>query len=126
METTFTEEITLIKISCDECSGIFAISKSWYRRKREEGGSWFCPYCRTGWHAAESECNKLKRQLEQAENKLASERARHDQTKMSLCVQKGENTKLKNRIKKGVCPCCHRYFKNLHRHMVGQHPDYKS
>jgi hypothetical protein len=33
-------------------------------------------------------------------------------------------TKLKQRVANGVCPCCHRSFVNLHRHMAGQHPDY--
>jgi hypothetical protein len=34
-------------------------------------------------------------------------------------------TRIKKRVAAGVCPCCNRSFKDLARHMAGQHPDYK-
>lgn len=34
-------------------------------------------------------------------------------------------TKTRKRIANGVCPCCHRTFQNLARHMAGQHPAYE-
>lgn len=40
-------------------------------------------------------------------------------------AQKGQNTRLKNRIAAGVCPCCNRSFQNVARHMAGQHPDFQ-
>lgn len=66
------------------------------------------------------------------------ERTAHDRTKASRTearrerrdmersrnAYKGQVTKVKNRVSKGVCPCCNRYFKNLHRHMENKHPDY--
>lgn len=125
MNTTFTEKITLIKKTCLSCSGVFAINEDWYERRCKDGGCWRCPYCGTSWFRTETDNIRLERELKEAEKKLASERARHDQTKASLSAQKAVTTRLKNRIKNGVCPCCHRHFKNLHAHMKNQHPDYQ-
>jgi len=36
---------------------------------------------------------------------------------------RGELTKLKKRVTNGVCPCCHRSFQNLRRHMATKHPN---
>lgn len=38
-------------------------------------------------------------------------------------TQKGQLTKLRNRIANGVCPWCQRSFANVARHVEHQHPD---
>lgn len=50
--------------------------------------------------------------------------AQLDQTKAELRAQKAAATRAKKRAANGVCPCCNRTFKQLARHMVGQHPEY--
>ncbi len=126
MDTTINFQVTLIQETCLNCSGVFAVNRQWLQRKRESGGSWYCPYCQTGWHASETENMRLEAKLKSADNRLATEKARHDQTKASLSAQKGVTTRLKNRVKNGVCPCCNRHFKNLHSHMKNQHPDFEN
>lgn len=37
---------------------------------------------------------------------------------------KAAHTRTKNRIAKGVCPCCSRTFLDLQRHMQTKHPDF--
>jgi hypothetical protein len=39
-------------------------------------------------------------------------------------AEKAAKTKIKNRVAKGVCPCCNRTFQNLADHMKSKHPDY--
>lgn len=126
METrTITHRVILETNECLHCGGIYALSKNFLQRRSEIGGSWHCPYCRGGIMYRESDKQKLERDLQCAKNRLAREVARHDQTRASLSAQKGVNTRLKNRVSKGVCPCCNRYFKNLHRHMENKHPGYR-
>ena len=125
MNNTIDFQVTLEQEICLSCSGVFAVNKEWIQRKRQSGGSWYCPYCQTGWHAAETENKRLEANLKRANNNLATEKAHHDQTKASLSAQKGVTTRLKNRIKNGVCPCCNRHFKDLFRHMENQHPEYE-
>lgn len=105
-----------------------------YRYRRHRGGRDFAVYCPLG-HAyvpsGESEVVKLGRQLEAERRRTQAERAKHDQTKAELreterrrCAEKGAKTRIKNRVSKGVCPCCNRTFQDLLRHMNTQHPDF--
>lgn len=84
----------------------------------------YCPLGHTHVIAGEGKAAKLERELQR-------ERARHDQTKAerdaaerSRRAIKGAHTRTKNRVAKGICPCCNRHFANLQRHMENQHPDY--
>lgn len=117
---------TLTRVQCGECGGVYAISERYREMKREKGGFWTCPYCRNWWgypheeSLLEQERDKVKR----ANDLLARERAEHEQTTMSLRAHKAAKTRLKNRISKGICPCCNRYFKNLQLHIQCKHPSY--
>ena len=116
----------LTKIQCGQCGGVYALSERYVNRKRELSGSWNCPYCKTswGWSLSNSELEIAKREAKRANDNLAREQARHDQTKMSMRAHKSAKTRLKNRIANGACPCCNRYFKNLHQHIKNKHPKY--
>lgn len=115
---------------CWACGIPFAMSGKFTKAAERKHKTFFCPNgCRLSF--GESEADKLKKQL-------ARETAAHDQTRADRdCRQehleqserrrsalKGQVTKIKNRVGNGVCPCCNRYFKNLHRHMTSKHPDY--
>ena len=113
---------TLTSISCGECGGIYAITERYRKQKHDKGGYWNCPYCQSNWGYGESEIDRLKKKVEQ--EKKRTEWAKQDlkNTENKLRAAKGQVTKIKNRVSKGVCPCCNRTFQNLHRHMENQHP----
>lgn len=131
MGTTFVANTQLITIDC-KCGGVYAIQDRHYENCRQNGLSWSCPYCKTGWgFFGNSENSRLKRELEQARSSIAFARAAHDQTRAalrdtehSLRAQKAAKTRIKNRIAHGVCPCCNRTFKDLAAHMNTKHPNY--
>lgn len=90
----------------------------------EEATSIYCPLGHQHAPAGVTEAERLRRRLQQT-------KAAHDQTKAQLRdaenqrrAQKAAKTRLKNRIANGVCPCCHRTFVNLLRHMSKKHPGY--
>jgi DNA-directed RNA polymerase subunit RPC12/RpoP len=109
---------------CIRCGAVYALTKDFLERKLNKGGSWWCPYCGNKMHYCKSKIQKLEEQLRNANNSLARETSRHDQTKMSLRAHKAAKTRLKNRIGKGICPCCNRYFANLHNHIAKEHPEF--
>jgi len=39
-------------------------------------------------------------------------------------MAKAALTRMTNRIAFGVCPCCHRHFDNLQRHIATKHPEF--
>jgi hypothetical protein len=64
-------------------------------------------------------------------DKLDRERQRHQATRDLLHAEershtatRGHLTRAKRRSAAGVCPCCHRTFKQLRKHMNVKHPEY--
>jgi len=128
------ETVTLTQINCGECGGTYALNERYRAQQYEKGGSWHCPYCQVAWgYANNNENSKLKKELEIAkrnqqfyQNNAAAEREARERTERRLAATKGAKTKLRNRIKHGVCPCCTRTFLNLQRHIAHQHPDFQA
>lgn len=83
-------------------------------------------YCCNGHEMTyrESEADKLKVRLAQAERERDGARARAEMAERSAAAHKGKVTEMKNRVGNGVCPCCNRTFKQLARHMACKHPGY--
>lgn len=90
----------------------------------------YCPLGHRHYPAGESDREKVEKELNMAKAQLANSIARHDQTRAALrdtekklIAQKSAKTRLKNRISRGVCPCCNRSFENVRRHMETKHPE---
>lgn len=109
---------------------MFAMESEAFVNYKRTHKLFYCPYCRTGQHfTGESDIERAERLKRDAEAATQRERQRHDQTKAELReterrrrAEKGAKTRLKNRVSKGVCPCCNRHFTDLQRHMENQHP----
>lgn len=120
-------------IHCGECGGSYAINERYREQQYKKGGTWTCPYCKTGWgYAGNSENAVLKKQLdEERERKLrALEEANQLRASMAAAGKvhaqtAGKLKALKKRAKHGVCPCCTRTFTNVARHMQTKHPEFK-
>lgn len=126
--------ISFKSITCayDNCQRHFALPSNMVDYYRETKKSFYCPYCKgqQGWYG-DNETDKLKKQIEALERgkKFAEQRAEREKRsatyyKNSARSQKAAKTRLKNRIKHGVCPCCKRTFKQLAEHMKTMHPEY--
>ena len=115
----------LIVMECHQCHCLYGMSKDLYDRARDNSGVEF--FCSNG-HGAifcETKVQRLTKELECVkESAEARLRELESTRKINQCLR-GVVTRTKNRIKKGVCPCCNRYFKNVHRHMLSKHPDKK-
>jgi hypothetical protein len=128
---TITVDLTIEVIECAHCHIEFGITADFMRRRRNDHVGFCCPHGHSNVYNGKSEEEKLKEQLRRAKEDSAfwsnqTETARADRraAQRSLAAQKGWNTRLKNRIKNGVCPCCNRSFANVRAHMAGQHPDF--
>ena len=134
---TFQETVTTTFVieECCNCGVQFAMTAAFQKTKRQNRTWFYCPNGHSQHYTGETEAERIKRE---AEKKIASlERslewekdsfrraaADRDAAYNSLRATKGVVTKLKKRAANGVCPCCSRYFANLHRHMTTQHPDF--
>lgn len=67
-----------------------------------------------------------ERSKQWAEESRDSWRKSSETNARRLSAQRGVTTRIKNRVKHGVCPCCQRTFRQLAAHMKSKHPDFVS
>jgi hypothetical protein len=117
-------------IYCCNCSMPFAVPGTIRGTWIDQGTTFYCPVGHSQ-HYTETTVQKLRKEIENADRRAkwhaenaANERAARERTERRLSAAKGQQTKLRNRVKHGVCPCCTRTFSNLQRHMANQHPEF--
>lgn len=113
-------DITILH--CGNCGISFGVPVGFYKQRRHDGVTWYCPNGHPRVFRGETEEAKLQRQLESARAHRDRLQAENYHLENQRRAQKGATTRLKNRIAAGVCPCCTRTFQNLERHMTSQHP----
>ncbi len=128
MKETMIATSTLVVEICCACGTAFAMEETLYRNLlRRKGETFFCPnghpQSYTG-EPIEKKYEKIKRALENETTSREWWQEEAEKKARSLSATKGQLTKTKNRIAKGVCPCCNRQFINLQRHMETKHPEY--
>ena len=122
----------LINSGC--CGTEFMMSDAMYEYQKSVmgKGGWYCPGCgkgriftgKTKEDELEEEVAALKRGKDLAERQAQAERENVQYQKRCVAAQKGARTRLINRIKNGICPCCNRTITQLARHMKTKHPEY--
>lgn len=84
----------------------------------------YCPLGHTWTFAGEGEAERLRKQLDRERQRLDATRDLLAHEERSHAATRGHLTRVKKRVAHGVCPCCHRTFKQLERHMKAKHPEY--
>ena len=112
-----------IKLGC--CGFVTLLPEHFINARRDDHKIFYCPNCGgSRYYPQKSKEEILEAQLaaERRGKELALAQAEHARNQAR--AQKAAKTRVKNRISNGVCPCCNRYFKDLHRHIQNKHPDY--
>lgn len=128
-------EVETYNIHHFKCCGMnVGVPEKWDEARSKDGNRFHCPNCGAGWSytPGPSESDKLKQELANVKRNLNWERDERsrlateaEHQKRKAAAARGQVTKLKNRAANGVCPCCNRYFANLHRHMQTKHPEFQ-
>lgn len=121
-QNTITYSGMLVVCTC-WCGIKHAIPDNLNRQAKENGKAVFCPLGHE-WVVRETETVRLRQQLENARATTDYWQKEREREKVKHAATKGKLTKTRNRISKGVCPCCNRSFVDLAQHMKGQHPEY--
>lgn len=122
---------------CSECGVLYGLERNYANRRSQQNKSWYCP---NGHNQVfrESALTRAEKAAQRAQELLDQERRCHESTRERLssvarnlehtekrrAAQAGVTTRMKNRIKNGVCPCCKRTFRQLAEHMKTMHPEY--
>lgn len=104
-------------------------------RNNENRPPSYCPYGHANYRKPEaviSQEQKIRQERDQLlqnkaylQDRINEEREGREAAERSAKAYRASATRVKNRAKHGVCPCCNRTFKQLAAHMKTQHPGYK-
>lgn len=122
-EIAYTE--TLVVTHC-WCGIALAVPSNLHRVAHDEGKTIYCPLGHTfgyGDSYREKFEAELRRRAE-AERRTQAARDLLHAEERSHTATRGHLTRQKKRASAGVCPCCHRTFQQLARHMRSKHPGF--
>ena len=125
MIDTLTYTGTLTVLDCGLCGITFAMPGNLYREANRDHNIWFwCPLGHRLHYPGQTEEQKLRECLKAERESNARSIERAQGAIRSRNAMKGQVTKIKNRVARGVCPCCNRSFPQLAEHMSSEHPDF--
>jgi hypothetical protein len=118
-------EIVVLETCCG-CGIPFGMTQGFMDMRRNDGEIFYCPngHSQHYAHSTKEKLEDMKKALSNAQQDTRWWREEAESKAKSLSATKGQVTRIKNRIAKGICPCCNRQFLDLNRHMDNQHPEY--
>jgi hypothetical protein len=111
-------------VTCCECGMTFAMPARYYQERRRDHRSFCCPAGHGQHFPGESTEERLRRERAFFRQDADSVREQRDRLEHRLRAQKAATTRIRNRVGRGVCPCCNRTFRDLADHMATKHPEY--
>lgn len=116
-------DIGMSERQCPLCGIWYAVDDKVMEHHDKSGSNWFCPNGHSLIYTL-SQADKQRKRAEAAEREAANLRDNLTMETLSHRATKGLLTKERKRIAHGVCPCCHRTFANVERHMTTKHPGF--
>lgn len=136
MTTTLELTTTFVPLTCchKECGVEYAVTKQFYNYRRDDHEWFYCPNGHRQHFSGKSEVEEMQVKLDreqrwrrEAEQREQEARAREHCAARRAAAARGQVTKIKNRIAKGVCPvpgCKRSGFTNVMNHIHTCHPNY--
>lgn len=130
MSAIYTDTVTLETLTCGECGIAFGVPRAWASDRRADKNGFYCPngHCRVFRKSTEQILREKIADQEQRiiwrDEDLKRVRSELQSQKFKTMAERSAKARLKKRISDGVCPCCHRTFANLQKHMAHLHPDF--
>lgn len=119
-----TISLSLDSLTCSECGIDFAVPGHWLTARRRSHATFYCPNGHNQYFPGKSDVELAKERADRLAQQLASRNEDLKVEKLSHAATRGQLTKARRRAAHGVCPCCHRTFQQLARHMQNKHPDF--
>lgn len=123
---------TLVIRTCPTCGLRYGLDEDFDRLNGERSRTWYCPaghkiyFGTSKLDEAEQRAKRLESDRDYWQREEKREREARVAAEHRERAQKAAKTRIKNRVAKGVCPCCNRSFQNLRRHMTDKHPSFAS
>lgn len=131
---TITYAGTFTTLHCINCGVPFALDGNYVKERRRDHKGFCCPNGHSQYWPQNNEVEQARSERDAAR---AAQSAAEDQAEAArnealiarrrAAAARGQVTKIKNRIKNGVCPApgCKRHFKNVMSHIRTCHPEFE-
>jgi hypothetical protein len=126
MTDTITYSGVLTVVTCGTCQVSFALPEDLHRRALDDHDIWFwCPRGDKIHYLGPSKADRLADQLKWARRSEEFYREQAAAERRRAAAARGQVTKLRNRVARGVCPAagCQRSFTDMHEHVATCHPE---
>lgn len=117
----FADSVEFVTMTCGGCGVLFAFSRTYYEKRREDRKTWHCPNGCVRHFTGQTEAEKLQQEVERQKSILDAERARAARVEQERDQVARAHNRMRSRVFNGVCPCCNRTFQNLMAHMKTEH-----
>ena len=119
---------TLTTCTCYKCGITFAAPEHFFEKRHQDHATFYCPNGHPQHFSAKTPEQRRIECLESDISWLQRRRAEEERTRKCAERRVRKLTKEKERAEAsaaaGACPCCHRNFKQLRRHMRAKHPEF--
>lgn len=109
---------------CYRCGVPFAMTTDFQKRRLKDRKSFYCPAGHAQHYIGKTAEQKLKAELREANSRADQHRREAYEQRQRTASISRSYSRVRERVRNGVCPCCNRTFENLARHMATKHPDY--
>lgn len=114
---------TLETTNCYKCGVMFGMPESLYNDLLKNHANFWCPNGHQQHFIGKTEAERERERRIAAEAKAARAEDRAEIAERRRRYEKGQKTRILNRVKNGVCPFCGRSFPNVEAHMKSKHDD---
>lgn len=115
--------VELTVMECPQCDVTYAMPETIRARceqhRGEQGYGWYCINGHSLHYPGKTAADKAREEADRAKLEAMEERQKRIDAE-------NKARRLEKRVKNGVCPCCHRSFVALQRHMKTKHPEFAS
>lgn len=125
---TYTERMQMVVEYCYSCGVPFGMTTDFRRIKLDNRhdprkNEFYCPNGHGQIYTGKTEEQRQRERAERLAAKLTHTEDQLQATEARRRAEKGAKTKMRNRIKNGVCIECKRSFPDLKAHMDTKHPE---
>jgi predicted DCC family thiol-disulfide oxidoreductase YuxK len=120
----------LTVLDCAACGMLYGITAELESRRRGDGANFYCPNGHPQMFS-ETEDQRLRKRLREAEERAAAILAQRDQAYAEAAEAikaqrrtEQERKRLEKRVSAGVCAWCHRTVAQLADHVRSKHPEH--
>lgn len=120
-------EVEAVWVTCSNCHIPFAITTDHQSRLRAERETFYCPSGHSQWYPGKTDAEKVREEmqakLDEANQAVAWQQSQRITAEKAARAAKKKLKAQTTRINAGVCPYCHRTFKQLAAHMKCKHEE---